>query len=111
MREPKKMIDAEKPVISLETLKKLLLSLKTEQPSTQIRVNVSHRQWTDNFLSIGMICETDSEGKRSYAILFNDIKEKRTVLLKDIADITAFELDSSFESYKSNCEYRIMKVV
>ena len=96
-------------MVSLEALKKLLISMKIEQPSAQIKVRVSDRPWSDNFLSIGVLCEVGFDGGQTYAILFNDLKEKKTVLLKDIADITSFELDTNFKSYKPNCQYKVSK--
>jgi hypothetical protein len=109
MTQPKKMTTEDKPVISLDAFKKLLVSMKVEQPAAQIRVSVSHRPWTDNFLSIGLLCEIGFDGGHTYAVLFNDPKERKTMLLKDIADITAFELDSRFKSYQPNCQYQVSK--
>ena len=109
MAQRKKTTTEERPVISLEAFKNLIVSLKVEQPSVQIKISVSHRPWTDNFLSVGLLCEIGLDGGHTYAVLFNDLREKKTVLLKDIADITAFELDSRFKSYQPNCQYQVSK--
>jgi hypothetical protein len=98
-------------MISFEALKQLLIALKHEQPETLIRFRLSDRPWTENFLSVGILSQIQNDGSHSYAALFNDLKDKKTVLVKDIAQISEFELNASYEAFRPYRSYEVARAI
>ncbi len=92
--------------ISLETFKKLLHTLKNQDIGLKVR---THTGWSNDYLRIiGFISSvSDQENKTFGGVVLSNIAETEGILINNIATITAFELERSFEEFEALTIYSL----
>jgi hypothetical protein len=87
-------------MVSVNELKRLILSIHENQLQVCIRYRTIGQLWHPNFLRIIKITE-------SSAVLFHDAIRKRLILLSDLSSIIQFELDGRLNTFEPNFHYLV----
>ena len=93
--------------IPLAEFKKLLYEIKSQQPDIQIRYRLLGNPWNPNYVNISVIKDLKTF-ENTKEVMFFDRMEKSQILIKDIANIIQFEIDSPFGEYQAHVHYSVV---
>lgn len=92
--------------ISLSTFKQLLHSLKEKEISLKVR---THTGWSNSYLFIiGFIASmSDQQNKTFGGVVLSNLNETEGIIINNISNITAFELDAPCDDIQAKMVYHL----
>ena len=91
-----------KSLISVTSLRKLLLDIKDTRPDIGIRFRMLGEMWCRNFMRVESIA--------SKGVLLNDDHDHKLISVFDLTNVMQFELDHSFNGFQAYFHYEVSPI-
>ncbi|MFZ6010450.1 MAG: hypothetical protein ACOYXT_08865 [Bacteroidota bacterium] len=92
--------------ISVSEFKKLLFDLRNARPDIQIRFRFAGQNWYPHFVTVSILTEL-SNFESAREVVFIDYVERKPLIVKNLANIMQFEIESPFGVFRPFIHYTL----